>query len=287
MIGSQISHYRLTRKLGAGTYGEVYEGVHVHDDELRVAVKVVGPALVQDARFVDALKRECRQLDGMNYANIVCFRELVVNDGGVAMVLELLRGQDLHDRLASGPLPVDTAVPVVEAILEGLGHAHAAGGLHRDIKPGNVYWCDDGRIVILDFGIARAADGTQATKTGHMVGTFDYMPPERMSGSGGTASSDVYAVGLIAWELLGGRPVCPRAHPVPLGPRRRSGPRTRGRGPFRQPLHPLGLSASYTPASLNSTATVRPRSAQAADAALPRAPASTIATSTSTSSVRP
>ena len=209
MIDARISHYRLTRKLGAGTYGEVYEGVHVHDDELRVAVKIVSPALVQDPRFLDALKRECRQLDRMNHANIVRFRELVVNEGGVAMVLELLRGQDLHDRLADGPLPVDTAVSVVEAILEGLGHAHAAGVLHRDIKPGNVYWCDDGRIVILDFGIARAADGTQATKTGQMVGTFDYMAPERMSGSGGTASSDVYAVGLIAWELLAGRPASP------------------------------------------------------------------------------
>ena len=209
MIGNQISHYRLTRKLGAGTFGEVYEGVHVHDEELRVAVKLVAPSLVQDARFVDALKRECRQLDRMNHPNIVRFRELVVNEGGVAMVLELLRGQDLHDRLAGGPLPVDTAVPVVEAILEGLGHAHTAGVLHRDIKPGNVYWCDDGRIVILDFGIARAADGTQATKTGHMVGTFDYMAPERMSGSGGTASSDVYAVGLIAWELLAGRAASP------------------------------------------------------------------------------
>jgi len=209
MIGTQISHYRLVRKLGAGTYGEVYKGVHVHDEELRVAVKVVGPSLVQDVRFVDALKRECRQLDRMNHSNIVRFRELVVNEGGVSMVLELLRGKDLHDRLASGAVAVDTAVSVVEAILDGLGHAHAAGVLHRDIKPGNVYWCDDGRIVILDFGIARAADGTQATKTGQMVGTFDYMAPERMSGSGGTASSDVYAVGLIAWELLAGRVACP------------------------------------------------------------------------------
>jgi formylglycine-generating enzyme required for sulfatase activity/serine/threonine protein kinase len=209
MIGTQLSHYRLVRKIGAGTYGEVYEGVHVHDEELRVAVKVVGPALVQDARFVDALKRECRQLDRMNHSNIVRFRELVVNDNGVAMVLELLRGQDLNHRLASGALAVDIAVSVVEAILDGLGHAHAAGVLHRDIKPGNVYWCDDGRVVLLDFGIARAADGTQATKTGQMVGTFDYMAPERMSGSGGTASSDVYAVGLIAWELLAGRAACP------------------------------------------------------------------------------
>ena len=206
---TQVPHSRLPRNLGAGTHPEAYEGMHVRDDELRVAVKVASPSRAQAPRFVDALKRECQELDRMNHGNLIRFRELVVHDGGAAMVLELLRGQDLHDRLAAGPLPVDTAVPVVEAILAGLGHAHAAGVLHRDIRPGNVYWCDDGCIVILDFGTARAADGTQATTTGQMVGTFDYMAPERMSGSGGTASSDVYAVGLIAWELLAGRPACP------------------------------------------------------------------------------
>jgi serine/threonine-protein kinase len=209
MIGNQVSHYTLSRKLGAGTYGEVYEGVHAHDPELKVAVKIVARALVDDARFVDALKKECRQLDRMDHPNIVRFRELVVTDAGVAMVLELLDGQDLHARLAGGPLPVDTAVAVVEAVLEGLAYAHARGVMHRDIKPSNAYWCDDGRIKLLDFGIARAADGTAATKTGHMVGTLDYMAPERFDDRGGSMASDVYAVGLIAWELLAGRAACP------------------------------------------------------------------------------
>jgi len=213
MIGTQISHYRLVRKLGAGTYGEVYEGVHVHDEELCVAVKIVSPALARETQFVDALKRECRQLDKLRHPNIVTFRDLVVQGDQVAMLLELLRGQDLHDRLAGGPLAVDTAVSVLETMLDGLAYAHAAGVLHRDIKPGNVYWCDDGRIVLLDFGIARAADGTQATKTGHMVGTFDYMAPERFDGQHGSASSDVYAMGLIAWELLTGRAACPEGEP--------------------------------------------------------------------------
>jgi serine/threonine protein kinase len=141
MIGTQVSHYRLVRRLGAGTYGEVYEGVHVHDEELRVAVKIVAPALARDPQFVDALKRECRQLDRMAHANIVRFRELVVTHDapggspsgtaatdhrpGVAMVLELLRGQDLHGRLAAGPLAPDIAAGLVEALLEGLAHAHA------------------------------------------------------------------------------------------------------------------------------------------------------------------
>ena len=209
MIGSQVSHYRLVRKLGSGTYGEVYEGVHVHDDELRVAVKVVSPALAQDARFLDALKRECRQLDKFRHPNIVTFRELVVQGDQVAMVLELLRGQDLHDRLAGWPLPVDTAVSVLEAMLDGLGYAHAAGVLHRNLKPRNVYWCDDGRIVILDFGIGRAADGAQAATLPHTASALDYLAPERVSGSGGTASSDVYAVGLVAWEMLTGLAAAP------------------------------------------------------------------------------
>jgi formylglycine-generating enzyme required for sulfatase activity/serine/threonine protein kinase len=213
MIDSRVSHYRLIRKLGAGTFGEVYEGVHVHDEQLRVAVKIVSPLLAQDASFVDALKSECRQLDKLDHPNIVRFRDLVVNGGQVAMVLELLAGQDLHDRLAGGPLPVETAVPVLEAMLEGLAHAHARGVLHRDIKPGNVYWCDDGRVKLLDFGIARAADGTQATKTGHLIGTFDYMAPERFDGQHGSAASDVYAAGLIAWELLTGRVACPEGEP--------------------------------------------------------------------------
>jgi len=209
MIGTQVSHYRLQRKLGAGTYGEVFEGVHVHDEDLKVAVKIVARALVDDARFVDSLKKECRQLDRMDHANIVRFRELVVNETGVAMVLELLEGQDHHERLASGPVPVDTARSVLEAILEGLAYAHGRGVMHRDIKPSNVYWCDDGRIKLLDFGIARAADGTAATKTGHMVGTLDYMAPERFDERGGSMGSDIYAVGLIAWELLAGKAACP------------------------------------------------------------------------------
>ena len=90
MLGAQVSHYRLTRKLGAGAFGEVYEGVHVHDAELRVAVKLVAPVLGAEERFVDALKTECRKLDKLDHPGIVRFRELVMGER-VAMVLELLR----------------------------------------------------------------------------------------------------------------------------------------------------------------------------------------------------
>jgi tRNA A-37 threonylcarbamoyl transferase component Bud32 len=209
MVGTRIRHYRLVRKIGEGAHGEVYEGVHAHDEAVRVAVKVVIPSLARDDRFVEALKTEWRQLERMHHRNVVRVRELVVDGGHVALVLELLRGEGLHARIARGPLTPDDAAAMVSSILEGLGHAHAQGVLHRDVKPQNIHCCDDGRVVLLDFGVARAADGTTATESGQIVGTLSYVAPERFRGDGGSERSDVYAAGLIAWELLAGRAACP------------------------------------------------------------------------------
>ncbi|MAY79919.1 MAG: hypothetical protein CL930_03950, partial [Deltaproteobacteria bacterium] len=209
MIGEQISHYRLEEKLGAGTYGVVYKGVHVGDEEFTVAIKVVQPSLIDDPKFVDSLKKECRRLDRLDHSAIVRFRELVLGDDMVAMVLELLEGQDLYDTMVAGSMPFDEAARVLELGLSGLAYAHGKDVIHRDIKPSNMFLCNDGRVKILDFGIARAAQSTQATQTGTMKGTLDYMAPERFTASGGGAASDVYAMGLVAWGLLAGKPACP------------------------------------------------------------------------------
>ena len=114
MIGEQISHYRLEEKLGAGTYGVVYKGVHVGDEEFTVAIKVVQPSLIDDPKFVDSLKKECRRLDRLDHSAIVRFRELVLGDDMVAMVLELLEGQDLYDTMVAGSMPFDEAARVLE-----------------------------------------------------------------------------------------------------------------------------------------------------------------------------
>jgi serine/threonine protein kinase len=209
MIGEQISHYRLEEKLGAGTYGVVYKGVHVGDEEFKVAIKVVQPSLIEDPKFVDSLKKECRRLDRLDHSAIVRFRDLVLGDDMVAMVLELLEGKDLHDRIVEGPMPFEEVVRVIERGLEGLAYAHGEDVIHRDIKPSNMFICNDGRVKILDFGIARAAQSSQATQTGTMKGTLDYMAPERFTASGGGATSDVYAMGLVAWGLVAGKPACP------------------------------------------------------------------------------
>jgi len=209
VIGTQISHYRLDKKLGEGAHGAVYRGVHLHDADFQVAIKVVRGELVGDAAFMDALKRECKRIDRLEHPAVVRFRELSIEGAQVAMVMELLEGGDLHDRLTQGPLSLDELVRVTRAVLGGLGHAHSKGVLHRDIKPSNIFLCDDGRVKLLDFGVARAADNSHATRTGQLVGTLDYIAPERFSETGGTSSSDVYAMGLVVWEMLVGRPACP------------------------------------------------------------------------------
>ena len=204
MQGQQVSHYRLTEKLGAGTYGEVWKGVHVDRSNFTVAVKLIAPQVREDASFLEALERECVALDRLDHPSIVRFRDLVVREGTVAMVLELLEGADLEASLAAGPQPVDEVVRILDKVLDGLAYAHSEGVIHRDIKPGNIFRCSNGRVKLMDFGIARAADGTQATQTGALKGTLDYMAPERFANQT-TPASDVYAVGLVAWELLAGR----------------------------------------------------------------------------------
>jgi serine/threonine protein kinase len=208
MPPTHISHYRLTELLGSGTYGEVWKGVHVDDPNFVVAVKLVHPSVQGDPSFISALREECRALDRMDHPGIVRFRELVVRDGVVAMVLELLEGEDLEAVLAAGPQPIAEVERVVERALEGLAYAHAAGVLHRDIKPGNLFRCRDGRVKLMDFGLARAIEGSNGTKTGTLKGTMDYMAPERFRGQT-SAAADVYALGLVAWELLAGRRAAP------------------------------------------------------------------------------
>ncbi len=208
MQGQQVSHYRLTDKLGAGTYGEVWKGVHVDRSNFTVAVKLIAPQVREDPAFLEALERECVALDRLDHPSIVRFRELVVREGTVAMVLELLEGADLEALLAAGPQPVDEVVRILDKVLDGLAYAHSEGVIHRDIKPGNIFRCSNGRVKLMDFGIARAADGTQATQTGTLKGTLDYMAPERFANQT-TPASDVYAVGLVAWELLAGRRAAP------------------------------------------------------------------------------
>ena len=210
MKGRQVSHYRLEEELGAGTYGRVYAASHVHDPELRAAVKVVHGSLATDPEFVASLKRECRVLSRLQHPNIVAFRELVLSDDHPpALVLELLDGEDLAEVSARGSVSPPEALRYVRELLTGLAYAHDEGVVHRDVKPSNAFVDSRGRVRVLDFGLAKAADDSRATQTGQIQGTLDYMAPDLFDGHTASPATDVYAAGLVLWELLAGVPACP------------------------------------------------------------------------------
>ena len=208
MNGQQIGHYRLQDKLGRGGFGTVYRAVHTQLPSLRVAVKVVHPNLASDASFQRMLEKEVEVLHGLQHPGIVAFRDLLVEPAGTAIVLELLEGLDLRHALMQGPFTASEVARVLYEMLEALAYAHRRGVVHRDIKPENIFLCSDGRLKLMDFGIAKVAHSTLASQSGMVSGTLDYMAPERFRHES-PPSSDLYALGLVAWELLTGRLACP------------------------------------------------------------------------------
>jgi eukaryotic-like serine/threonine-protein kinase len=197
--------YRLWARLAAGGMGAVW----VADDDVlgrQVAVKVLGEALADDRRAALRLRREARAAARLAHPAIARVLDLGEEDGRPYLVMELLHGESLAARLArAGPLAPAEAVRVVAAAADALDLAHRAGIVHRDVKPGNVFLTGDGEVKLLDFGIARAADETALTG-GDLLGTAAYLAPERVLGHDATPASDVYAVGVLLYELLAGRP---------------------------------------------------------------------------------
>jgi serine/threonine protein kinase len=208
VIGQQIGHYRLEDKLGRGGFGTVYRAAHAQLPSLRVAVKVVHPNLASDQGFQRLLQKEVEVLHGLQHPGIVAFRDLLVEPAGTAIVLELLEGLDLRHALQQGPFTPGEVARILHELLEALGCAHRQGVVHRDIKPENIFLCADGRLKLMDFGIAKVAHNTLASQSGMVSGTLDYMAPERFQRES-PPSSDLYALGLVAWELLTGRLACP------------------------------------------------------------------------------
>jgi serine/threonine protein kinase len=208
VIGQQIGHYRLEDKLGRGGFGTVYQAVHAQLPSLRVAVKVVHPNLASDQGFQRLLEKEVEVLHGLQHPGIVAFRDLLVEPAGTAIVLELLEGLDLRHALQQGPFTPGEVARILLELLEALGYAHRRGVVHRDIKPENIFLCSDGRLKLMDFGIAKVAHNTLASQSGMVSGTLDYMAPERFRHES-PPSSDLYSLGLVSWELLTGRLACP------------------------------------------------------------------------------
>jgi eukaryotic-like serine/threonine-protein kinase len=196
--------YRMEALLATGGMGEVWAARDLLLDRA-VAVKVLGPAFAGDGRAAERLRREARAAGRLEHPNIARVLDLGEDGGLPYLVMELLEGESLAGRIGRGrPMAPAEAARVVAVVADALEAAHRAGIVHRDVKPGNVFLGADGSVKVLDFGIASAA-GETALTTGDLIGTAAYLAPERALGQRATPAADVYALGVVLYELLAGR----------------------------------------------------------------------------------
>ncbi|HVA42123.1 MAG TPA: protein kinase [Acidimicrobiales bacterium] len=198
------SRYRLGELLGRGGMAEVRAA---RDERLDrdVAVKILRPELAADPLIRQRFESEARTSARLSHPNVVNVFDAGSDDELVYMVMERLPGETLDDELAAGPMAVDRVVSVGAQVLDALAAAHAAGVIHRDIKPGNVLTCPDGVVKVADFGIATVLGAASVTATGLIIGTPTYLAPERADGQMASDRSDVYSVGAVLYTCLTGR----------------------------------------------------------------------------------
>ncbi|MCH6554059.1 MAG: serine/threonine protein kinase [Acidobacteria bacterium] len=222
MIGKKISHYNVTEKLGAGGMGEVYRAT---DTKLNrdVALKVLPEVFANDAQRMARFSREAQVLASLNHPNIASIYGLEESDGIRCLVLELVEGPTLAERIAAGPLPTEEALNIARQIAEALEAAHEKGIIHRDLKPANVKVTPEGTVKVLDFGLAKALEddpssidisksptlSVAATQAGLILGTAAYMSPEQAKGKRVDKRTAVWAFGAVVYEML----TCRKAFP--------------------------------------------------------------------------
>ena len=225
MIGSTLAHYRITAALGAGGMGEVWRAT---DEKLGrdVALKVLPADFAADPERLARFEREAKVLASLNHPNIATLFGLETVSGTDAdagkttfLAMELVDGEDLSERIARGPIPIDEAIPIALQIAEALEAAHEAGIVHRDLKPANIKLTDEGVVKVLDFGLAKAWETEagdsglslsptltrHATMEGVILGTAAYMSPEQAKGKKVDRRADIWAFGVVLWEMLTGQ----------------------------------------------------------------------------------
>jgi non-specific serine/threonine protein kinase len=217
MIGRTLSHYKITDKLGAGGMGEVYRAT---DNKLgrEVAIKVLPDDFASDPDRLARFEREARTVAGLNHPNIVVLHSIEDEDGIRFLTMELVEGQSLDRHVASGGQPVARVVELGIALADALAAAHEKGVVHRDLKPANVMLTRKGRVKVLDFGLAKhetvepgsedplaATLATPLSAAGLVVGTVPYMAPEQVRGEAVDSRTDVFALGIMLYELATGR----------------------------------------------------------------------------------
>src|SRR5690606_31592171 len=170
-----------------------------------VAIKVLHQHLANDETFVTRFRHEAIAVARLSHPSIVNVYDTCSDDGVEAIVMELVRGQTLRERLDLGPIDPWEAANVASQVAGALAVAHAAGLVHRDIKPANILLSDDGRVKVSDFGIAKAAESTDLTQEGAFIGTAKYLAPEQVEGKHVDGRTDLYSLGIVLYEMLCGR----------------------------------------------------------------------------------
>jgi serine/threonine protein kinase len=218
MIGKSLVHYEISAQIGKGGMGEVYQA---KDTKLgrEVAIKVLPEEFALDTDRVARFQREAKLLASLNHPNIAAIYGLEESDGTHFLVMELIEGETLKDRIKSGTIPVEEALKLALQMAEALEAAHEKGVIHRDLKPANIKVTPDGKVKILDFGLAKAFAGDQsninladsptisaaATQQGMILGTAAYMSPEQAKGKIVYKRADIWAFGVVLFEMLTGK----------------------------------------------------------------------------------
>ncbi len=218
VAGTKLGSYEVLSPIGSGGMGEVYRA---RDTRLGrdVALKVLREAFARDSARMARFEREAKVLASLNHPNIASIYGLEESGSAHALVMELVEGPTLADRIKQRPIPLEEALPMAKQVAEGLEYAHERGIIHRDLKPANVKVTPEGQVKVLDFGLAKALEGetseeevqnsptlsAAATREGVLLGTAAYMSPEQARGKRADRRGDIWAFGCVLYEMLTGK----------------------------------------------------------------------------------
>jgi serine/threonine protein kinase len=203
MIGETILHYKIMEKLGQGGMGVVYLAQDTKLDR-KVAIKFLPHSISITPEEKERFKIEARASAALSHPNIATIYAIEECDGQAFIVMEYIDGQELKEKIKSGPLPLPDIMSIAFQIAEGLEASHKAEVIHRDIKSQNIMITNDEKVKIMDFGLAKIKGSSQLTKVGATVGTVSYMAPEQMQGGNIDEGADIFSFGVILFELLTG-----------------------------------------------------------------------------------
>jgi serine/threonine protein kinase len=203
-INSSIGEYRIVDFLGAGGMGEVYRAVHSKIDRV-VAIKVLTQT-GQDSDFFNRFLNEARIQGRLHHQNIATLYDFVENQGRPCIIMEYVDGETLAEKIEHcGALPVAEALGFFQPVVEAIGYIHRHNVIHRDVKSNNVKIDSSGQVKLLDFGIARAQSTPKITATGSVIGTMQYLSPEQLNGAPANPRTDIWALGVLFYEMIVGR----------------------------------------------------------------------------------